>query len=232
MTFSGDATPGKQFSGSRRRRAPWGAPHKVWEINSTPRSTERITEDAGSVKKKLKMRIKSMLEDWDEKTEQTILKWGDMGVKSSEYSRIVWRKAMEEREWQKLQRERNKIKAERQLKQKWWHRSTKMAERSWSRRVYTRARDDGDDDNYVSKDTDDVKLSGTTPLVSTSANLPPRHSSRPSLSNSAPNGRGVSSSYQSSPVQSGQLEEGGGTSSSYDTWKSQSDSDTSSDDSN
>ncbi|EAN78183.1 hypothetical protein Tb10.6k15.2800 [Trypanosoma brucei brucei TREU927] len=152
-------------------RGAGGFSYRVWEINSTPRPDASAAEDEPEISRKVQQRIHTMLQNWEQRTSQIILKWGEMGVKSPEHSRLVWRQAMEEKEMVKIQRGRDKLKAERQRKQRWSQKSGWSATKAWNRQggaVTTGGTDNGREGKRVVGPHDSMRTPEAAPLASTS----------------------------------------------------------------
>ncbi|KEG10294.1 hypothetical protein DQ04_03921040 [Trypanosoma grayi] len=117
--------------------------HPDWELGSSSRgSSERSgssSSGSNATSKKsgdgeFRERIDRLLAAWEKKTTQVILKWGSMGVKSTEYTRILRRQAIEKRQKAEMQRQMRKIKQENRNEQRRREERIRMAENAWARR--------------------------------------------------------------------------------------------------
>ncbi|KAG8347738.1 hypothetical protein ERJ75_000049000 [Trypanosoma vivax] len=116
--------------------------HEEWEISSSTHGSGSNTNSNGRTSignDEMNERITLMLKDWEQRVTQVITKWGDMGVKSAEYSRNQWREAMEKKEEEKIQRQRAKNDEKRRFTEEYCARRRAMSARAEVRRTEKKA---------------------------------------------------------------------------------------------
>ncbi|ORC85554.1 uncharacterized protein TM35_000341660 [Trypanosoma theileri] len=113
-----------------------GFRHPEWELssNSHENSSSSINSSWDNHGGELQERIERLLSHWEDTTSEVIMKWGSIGVKSSEYTKILHRNIIEKKQREEEERELQKIRAERKTEQKRRERQTRMASNFWARR--------------------------------------------------------------------------------------------------
>ncbi|KAH9578030.1 hypothetical protein LSM04_003067 [Trypanosoma melophagium] len=109
-----------------------------WELSSSSDensiSSRNISCDDRLECGALQERIERLLSNWEETTSRAIMKWGSIGVKSSEYTKIVHRNIIQKKQKEQEERELQKIRAQKQYEQKRREQRIRMAANFWARR--------------------------------------------------------------------------------------------------